>query len=345
MDNFNFELFKEICEVRAISGEESDLSSLLKKYYLENDVEIIYDNLGSMVAYKKSKNENAKKVLVVAHCDEIGFIVNDILKDGTIKVSPVGGINPITLLGDRVILKNNDNKLFYGVISSSSKSDRISDLEFDFGFDSKEEVLKENINIGNSIYLEGNTYRLNDKRVVSKAIDDRYGCFLTVELLNSLKDVELDVDLYVGVSVQEEVGCRGAQTLAYKLKPDFAIVLDCSPSDSKNKNGILGDGVLLRVKDANMLAFKSLINYQKTICEKNNIPYQYFISMGGTDAGMIHKSFDGILTLTHCICAKNLHTSSTIMDINDYNNAKKALICIIKSLNSDVIENFRLGNR
>ncbi len=345
MDNFNFELFKEICEVRAISGEERELSSLLKKYYLKNDVEIIYDNLGSMVAHKKCKKENAKKVLVVAHCDEIGFIVNDVLKNGIIKVSPVGGINPITLLGDRVVLKNNDDKLFYGVISSTSNSDKISDLEFDFGFDSKDEVIKENISIGNSIYLEGNTYKLNEKRIVSKAIDDRYGCFLTVELLEALKDVDLDVDLYVGVSVQEEVGCRGAQTIAHKINPDFAIVLDCSPSDPKNKNGILGEGVLLRVKDANMLAFKSLINYQKAICEKNNIPYQYFISMGGTDAGMIHKSFDGVLTLTHCICAKNLHTSSTIMDVDDYNNAKKALVCIVKDLSDEVIENLRLGNR
>ena len=154
MDNFNFDLFKEICEVKAISGEERDLISLLRKYYLENDVEIIYDNLGSMVVHKKCKKENAKKVLVLAHSDEIGFIVNSIENNGIIKVSPVGGINPNTLLGDRVSLKNNDGKLFYGVISSTSKFEKISDLEFDFGFDSKDEVLKNNISMGNSIYLE-----------------------------------------------------------------------------------------------------------------------------------------------------------------------------------------------
>ena len=345
MDNFNFDLFKEICEVRAISGEERDLVSLLKRLYLENDVEIIYDNLGCMVAHKKCNKENAKKVLVLAHSDEIGFIVNSIEKNGIIKVSPVGGINPSTLLGDRVFLKNDEGKLFYGVISSSTSHDKISDLEFDFGFDSKDEIINNNISIGNSIYLEGNTCKLNDKRVVSKAIDDRYGCFLTVELLNSLKDVELDVDLYVGVSVQEEVGCRGAQTITNKINPDFAIVLDCSPSDPKNKNGILGDGVLLRVKDANMLAFKSLINYQKEVCDKVGVPSQRFISMGGTDAGIIHKSYEGILTLTHCICAKNLHTSSTIIDINDYLGAKKSLVYMIKDLNEEKIEGFKKENR
>ena len=230
MDNFNFDLFKEICETRAVSGDERDLICLLRDYYLKNNVEIIYDNLGSMVAHKKCNKENAKKVLVLAHSDEIGLMVNDINKDGTIKVNAIGGINPVTVLGDRVFLKNDEGKLYYGVISSSSRYDKISDLELDFGFDSKEDVIKNKISNGNSIYFEGNACKLNDKRIVAKAIDNRYGCFLTVELLDALKDVELDVDLYVGVSVQEEVGCRGAQTITNKINPDFAIVLDCSPS-------------------------------------------------------------------------------------------------------------------
>ena len=345
MDKFNFDLFKEICEARAISGDEKDLICLLREYYLKNDVEIIYDNLGSMVAHKKCNKENAKKVLVLAHSDEIGLMVNGINNDGTIKVNPIGGINPVTVLGDRVYLKNDDGKLYYGVISSTSKYEKISDLELDFGFESKEEVIKNNVTNGNSIYFEGDACKLGSNRVVSKAIDNRYGCFLTVELLEALKETELDVDLYVGVSVQEEVGCRGAQTIANKINPDFAIVLDCSPSNPKDDNGILGNGVLLRVKDANMLAFKSLINYQKEVCNKLNLPCQHFISMGGTDAGMIHKSYNGVLTMTHCICAKNLHTSSTIIDVNDYNAAKESLIYIVKDLNAEKIEELKKGNR
>ena len=324
MPKFNFKLFKEICETRAISGDEKALVSLLKKYYLKYSDEIVYDNQGSMVALKKSKKEGAKKVLVLAHADEVGFMVSKIEKDGAIKVNPIGGINLTTLMSNRVVLKNSDGKLFDGVINVISNVEKTKDLCFDFGFDDKEEVIENNINIGNSVYFVGDTVRLNNRRVVSKAIDDRCGCFLGLELLEELKDVELDVDLYVGVSVQEEVGCRGAMTIANKIHPDFAIVLDCSPSDSKNNNGILGKGVLLRVKDANMLAFKSLINYQKEVCKKVKVPCQPFISQGGTDAGMIHKAYDGILTLTHCICVKNLHTPSTIMDINDYLSAKKS---------------------
>ena len=344
MSEFNFDLFKQICETRATSGEERDLVVLLRELYLKNDVEIIYDNLGCMVAHKPCKKENALKVLVLAHADEIGYLVTGVNGDGTIKVSPIGGISPF--VGDRVVLKNSDNKLFDGIIINRTfNNDKVESLEFDFGFDSKKEVEENNIGIGNIVYFKGDTVKINDKRVVSKAIDDRYGCCLTVDLLNAINKDELDIDLYIGVSVQEEVGCRGAQTITNKINPDLAIVLDCSPSDSKNNNGFLGKGVLLRVKDANMLAFKSLINYQKEVCESLNVPYQYFISMGGTDAGNIHKSYDGVLTLTHCICAKNLHSSSTMMDINDYIAAKKSLIYIIKDLNKDKFNKFVEENR
>lgn len=345
MKKFDFKLFKEICETRSISGDEKDLVSFLSKQYKDYCDEIIYDNFGCMVAVKKSKKENAKKVLVLAHADEIGFCVKGIESSGVIKVNAIGGISPSILPSNRVVLKNDNNEMFNGVINTNNFNGKISDLVLDFGFDNKEDVINHGIKIGNSIYFVGDTIRLNENRVVSKAIDDRYGCFLTVELLKELKNVDLDVDLYVGVSVQEEVGCRGAFTITNKVKPDFAIVLDCSPSDAENSNGILGKGVLLRVKDANMLAFKSLINYQKKMCKKAKVPCQYFISYGGTDAGSIHKSLDGVLTLTHCICAKNLHSPSTIMDINDYNSAKKSLLYILKDLNEERIEELRKGNR
>ena len=152
MDKFNFELFKQICEINSVSGEERELVTFLRELYLKNDVEIIYDNLGCMVAHKKCNKENALKVLVLAHADEIGYLVTSIEKDGTIKVSPIGGISPF--VGDRVTLKNNDGKLFDGVIINRSiNNTKVSDLEFDFGFDSKKEVEDNNIGIGNIIYF------------------------------------------------------------------------------------------------------------------------------------------------------------------------------------------------
>ena len=127
------------------------------------------------------------------------------------------------------------------------------------------------------------------ERLLSKAFDNRR-CF-RVEIARHFANVELPYDLYVGATVQE-VGLRGATTISQLIKPDFAIVLDCSPArDSTGdaeQEGQLGGGVLLRYTDRSMLSFKKLIAYQEAVCKKLNLPCQYYSSPGGTDAGAIH---------------------------------------------------------
>ena len=338
---------KELTQLFGPSGDEGIVREYLKEVYSKLDLEIIQDNLGSIIGVKKSKNKDAKKVLLLAHMDEVGFMVNKIYDNGSIGVIPLGGHNSSTLLSNRVILKNEEGKFFSGCISSlpphlmsSSKDNiRIEDMRLDFGFSSKDEVIASKIDIGDSIVCQGEFEVLNDgKRLLSKAIDDRVGLALGIEVIKELKDKELDFDLYIGGSVQEEVGCRGGLTSSYLVHPDLAIVIDCSPSNdinNKNELGLLGEGVLVRVKDGNMIAFKDLIAYQINVFNKNNIKYQYFISNGGTDAGSVHKNFDGIKTLTYCLCARSIHTPSTILDTNDYKEAKKGLVSLLLDLNNN----------
>ncbi len=342
-------LFKTLTEKLAISGLENDVAAFLKEQYQKLGYPIVTDNLGSIFAYKKSKNPNAKKVMVVAHMDEVGFIVTDILENGMVKVAPLGGINDQTLLASRVILrgKKGDIRGCIGAIPPHllSKEDRekptsLKAMLFDFGMTSRNTAIENGIFIGAMVVCEGSFHELNNgQRLLGKAFDDRFGLVLGLEVLEKLKDVDLPYDLYVGGSVQEEVGCRGALSSSYLIHPDLAIVVDCSPSrDSsgdKNELGQLGEGVLLRVIDGNMIAFKELIDYQLQCAKKAKAKVQYFISPGGTDAGNIHKQFDGIPTLTFCLCARNIHTPSTILDTSDYLNAKKLLIYMLKNLKTD----------
>ena len=185
--------------------------------------------------------------------------------------------------------------------------------------------------------------------MLSKAFDNRYGCILGIEVLQALKNVTLPYDLYVGASVQEEAGLRGAQTIVQKIQPDFVFILDCSPASDMGGNskeyGQLGKGVLSRFVDGSMIAFPQLLDYQRKMCDKMHVPYQYYISMGGTDAGIVHKSNGGTLTLTHCICARNIHTNSSIIDLSDYEGAKKVLLAMLKDLNAKKIEQFKTMNR
>ena len=188
------------------------------------------------------------------------------------------------------------------------------------------------ISVGDMIVVQGVFEQLNDHRLLAKAFDNRYGCVMSIDLLKSLKDVELDFDLYIGASVQEEVGLRGAQTITQTVKPDVAIVLDCSPAndalDSK-AIGKLGEGVLIRMMDGSFIADKEMIYKLVDVCVKESIKHQYYYSNGGTDAGIVHKSLEGVKTLTCCLVARGIHTSSSILDTNDYLAAKKALMNLL----------------
>ncbi len=348
------DLFKTLSEKLAISGLENEVAAFLKAQYQKLGYEIITDNLGSIFALKRSSNPHAKRVMVVAHMDEVGFIVTAILDNGMIKVAPLGGINEQTLLAHRVILRGRkgDLKGCIGAIPphllSSADKDKPTSLKsmlFDFGMTSYQEAIDHGIYLGAMVVVEGTFMELNDgKRLLGKAFDDRYGLVLGLEILESLRDVDLPFDLYVGGSVQEEVGCRGALTASHMINPDLAIVLDCSPSrDSsgdKNELGQLGEGVLVRVIDGNMIAFNELIAFQRQCAHLSKTKIQDYISPGGTDAGSIHKQFDGVPTLTHCLCARNIHTCSTILDTGDYLAAKKLLLYMLKHLKHEDFARF-----
>lgn len=348
-------LFKTLTELYAISGLENEVASFLKTTYEKLGYPIITDQMGSIFAYKKSKTLNAKKVMIVGHMDEVGFIVHSILDNGMVKAHPIGGINEQTLLSSRVVLKGKKGYL-KGCIGAipphlMTKQDlerptQMKDMLFDFGMTSKQEAEEAGIFMGAMMVVEGKFEVLNGgKRLLGKAFDDRYGIVLGIEILEALKDVELPYDLYVGGSVQEEVGCRGAFTSSYKIHPDLAIVLDCSPAKDATGDtselGVLGNGVLYRVMDRTMIAFPEWIEFQQKCVKKSHAKGQYYISPGGTDAGSIHKQFDGIPTLTHCLVARNIHTCSTILDAEDYLSSKKSLLYMLKHMDMDLLSCLR----
>ncbi len=342
---------KELTQIYGISGHENAVRNYLKPLYEEFSDEVLIDNLGSIVALKKSKNPEAKTVLLLAHMDEIGFIVNYISDQGLLKLRTVGGWNTQNILGHRAVLVTDDYQIFKGTIGSipphlltpeqRNKPSNIDDMVLDLGFTSKEEVLKAGIKIGHQVVLDGPFEQLGEKRLLAKAFDNRFGCALGLMLLEELKDIELDYHLVVGASVQEEVGLRGAQTITYLTQPDLAIVFDCSPANDIVSNkplGQLGLGALVRVMDGSFIAHRKFINHYEAILKDNEIKHQYFLSNGGTDAGAIHKSLAGVATLTACICGRYIHTNSTIVDLDDIEAVFLAMKHLLEGLNNDKID-------
>lgn len=355
LNKHSLELLETLTQLNGVAGHEKEVRDYLKETFAKLGFETIKDNLGSIFAVKKSKNPNAKKVLVVGHMDEVGFLVVGITGNGMIKAYPVGGLNEQTLLSSRVLLKG-DQGYLYGSIGSipphlMSAADRerptkLDSMLFDFGFKTKEEAEEAGVTIGNFMVIEGKFATLNNgERLLAKAFDDRLGLAVGIEALEAIKDEELDYDLYIGGSVQEEVGCRGAATSSTLIKPDLTFVIDVSPARDSTGNpselGQLGEGVLLRVIDGSMVAFPKLIKFQKEMAKEAGIKVQYFTSPGGTDAGIIHKNYEGILTLTQCVCARSIHTSSTTLDANDYAACRDLTIYMLKNLTSEKITNLQ----
>lgn len=338
--------FETITQIDGVSGHEHDVAAYMKSEFQRMGAdEIIQDQLGSLMAVKKSSTPNAPKVMILAHMDEVGFLVKQIMPTGALKLHPVGGWFSQNLLAHRLVLTTREGKKYPGTIGSipphllpaekRSSAIQIEDMLADVGAVDADDAKAMGIEVGDMMVVQGPFEILNGgKRLLSKAFDNRYGCVLALDTFEQLKDLELDYDLYIGASVQEEVGLRGAQTITQMIKPDFAVVLDCSPANDvadKTALGILGDGVLIRMADGSMIANKDVIYKFVDVCVANDIKHQYYYSPGGTDAGIVHKSNDGIPTLTCCLVARNIHTPSSILDSDDYLSARKALKLFLDS--------------
>ena len=346
---------KEMTEAKGISGDEKEVSRIMKGYLEGYADEFDYDNLGSLIAIKKGSDD--LKVMLSGHMDEVGFMVSYIEDSGFIRMNPVGGWWGHVLPSQRVSIKTLDDKVYYGVVGSMpphgmkpevrNKVMEIQDLYVDLGVNNKQEVLDLGINVGDSVipYTEFMVMN-NPDYVCSKAFDDRIGAAVVVEVMRNLKKEKHPNTLYSVGSVQEEVGLRGAKTSTYKVKPDVAIAIDVSksydiPGMPKGESK-LGKGPSLSLMDASVLANKGLVKMLRDICNEKNIPFTYdALPSGGTDSGEINKSFDGIINMTISLPCRYFHSHNSIVSMSDYNACIELLTEFVKRLDKKMLEDIK----
>src|SRR5690625_112427 len=293
--------------------------------------------------------------MVAGHMDEVGFMVTQITENGMIRFQPLGGWWNQVLLAQRVQIMTKNGPVI-GVIGSipphnltpeqRKKPMDIKNMLIDIGADDREDVKKIGVIPGDSIVpVCPFTPMANEKKILAKAWDNRYGCGLAIELLKELDGKEVPNQLYSGATVQEEVGLRGAQTAAQMIQPDIFFALDASPandmSGDKNEFGQLGKGALLRIFDRTMITHKGMREFVLDIAESNDIPYQYFVSQGGTDAGRVHIANDGVPSAVIGICSRYIHTSSSIIHVDDYAAAKELLVKLVKHTDQNTVDYIR----
>ncbi|MGB5946410.1 M42 family metallopeptidase [Paenisporosarcina sp.] len=354
MNSETLQLFKTLTELPGAPGNEHAMRKFMRSELEKYSDEIVQDHLGGIFGLKKG-DDQGPRIMVAGHMDEVGFMVTQITENGMIRFQPLGGWWSQVLLAQRVEIITDKGPVI-GVIGSipphllsdevRNKPMDIKNMLIDIGADDLDDAVKIGIQPGQQIVpVCPFTPMANNKKILAKAWDNRYGCGLAIELLKELKDEKLANTLYSGANVMEEVGLRGAQTAATLIKPDLFFALDASPandmSGSKTEFGQLGQGTLLRILDRSMVTHRGMREFVLDTAETHNIPYQYFVSQGGTDAGRVHMSNEGVPSAVVGICSRYIHTSGSIIHIDDYAAAKELIIKLVRSADKTTLETIR----
>ncbi|WP_071131814.1 glutamyl aminopeptidase [Enterococcus timonensis] len=357
MEEKTFQRIKELTELQGTSGFEQNVRTYMAEHMAPLVDKIEYDGLGGVFGIRENKDAKAPKIMVAAHMDEVGFMLVRINDNGLFNVQPLGGWNPYVVSAQRFTLQTAKGN--YPVISSSvpphllrgsngQGNVQVADILFDAGFSSKEEAESFGVRPGDTIVPDVETiYTANRKNIISKAWDNRYGNVMVLEALEALQNTELKHTLIAGSDVQEEVGLRGAKGAVHKFQPDLFFAVDCSPADDiHTKNGTyghLGEGTLIRVFDPGMIMLKNMRDFILDTAETNHIPYQYYVSKGGTDATAAHTSNNGVPSTVIGVPGRYIHTHQTMFSIADFEAARELLIKLLESLNQSTVNTIIYG--
>ncbi|MEG0260914.1 MAG: M42 family metallopeptidase [Lysinibacillus sp.] len=348
------QMFKDLTDANGIPGNERAPREVMKQYIAPYADSVETDNLGSLIA-KKVGDENGPKIMVAGHLDEVGFMVTQIDDKGFIKFQTVGGWWSQVMLAQRVTITTRKGEEIIGVIGSKpphilpaevrNKVVDIKDMFIDIGATSKEQAKEWGITPGDMItpYFEFNVMK-NDKYLLAKAWDNRIGCAIAIDVMKALKDEKHPNILYSVGNVQEEVGLRGAKTSTFKIQPDIGFAVDVGIAGDtpgvtpKESNSKMGAGPQIVVYDASMVSHRGLREFVLDVAEEHNIPYQFeAMAGGGTDAGAMHITANGLPALSIGIATRYIHSHAGILHRDDYENAVKLIVEVIKKLDRDTV--------
>ena len=314
----NFDLLKELCEMPGVSGREEPIRAVVAGYLRDLCDDVQSDAMGNVIGTKRGTGK--RRVVLSAHMDEIGFMVSHIDDKGFIRLQTLGGWNARNMITQRVYIHGYAGQRLLGALQNprqagrdASKPYEIDDLYVDVGLSADE--VKALVEPGDPVTMARTTERVGD-HVLSKTLDDRVCVFIMLETLRRLKELgDPEVDILAVATVQEEVGLRGATTMAYHLKPDVGIALDVTDAadhpDSSPREYVteLGKGAALKIKDGYSISNPKIVRHFRDVAEANHIPYQLeMLKSGGTDAGAIHTSRGGVPSFTMSLPSRYLHT-------------------------------------
>lgn len=318
------DFLKELCALNAVSGDEKAVRDYIISK-IDGKADWHTDNLGNILVFKKGKKRSVKKLLIDAHMDEVGFIISSVTADGFLKFQTVGGINTAAIMF-RQVKVGNLNGVVCGtpihLLSGDEKKKlpKSDSLYIDIGAESREEALKL-VSLGDRAVM-CSEYREMGNKIKAKAIDDRAGCAILLSLITN----DSDYDFYASFSVQEEVGLRGAKTVAFAAEPDAAIVLEATTAadiadvDETHRVCVLGNGPAVSFMDRATVYDRE---YYRAALESGIKCQPKSAVAGGNNSGAIHLSRGGVRTVAISVPCRYIHSSSCVADKEDIKNAER----------------------
>ncbi|MDY6877956.1 MAG: M42 family metallopeptidase [Chloroflexota bacterium] len=327
-------ILKELSEVFGVSGNEGPVRAVVLDAVREHVDEVKVDTLGNVLAFKRGTGRRRMRVMLAAHMDEIGLMVVGHDQNGFLQIRAVGGIDPRLLPGS--LLQVGPERI-PGIIGAKpvhllgegegNKVAKLKDLVVDIGAESKDEARK--LAPLGTYATFATRFRELGPTVSGKAFDDRAGCAVLVELLRGER---FRCDLHAAFTVQEEVGLRGAWVAAYAARPDCAFVLEGTVADDlpRDKDTSptteLGHGPAITVMDRSFIADRRLVRLLTSTAGELGLTYQIKQpGIGGTDAGTIHLTREGVPSVTVAVPCRYIHSPVALLSLDDFNNTVRLM--------------------
>ncbi len=343
-------LLKQLSEAHGVPGFEDEVRADLRRL-VEPYGTVLQDRVGSLIC---RQGEEGPRLMLAAHLDEIGFMVNHVGGDGFLRFLQLGGWWDQVLLGQRVIVKSHKGDLL-GVIGAKpphlipaddrKKLVEKKDMYIDIGVGAKAEATEAGVRPGDAVIPVGDFQILTGgKAYMGKAFDDRAGVALMVDLLRHFAESEHPNAIYGVGTAMEEVGCRGAQTSAEVVNPDVALVLEVDlcgdvpgilPQEASTK---LGGGPSIWLLDARMIPNLRLRDLVISTAEELEMPLQFSAYTGAAaDGSAIHLHRTGVPTIVLGLPVRHVHSAAGIMHRDDYDNLLKLLIALVGKLDAETV--------
>ncbi len=324
----DLKLLETLTQTFGPSGYEDAIRDTIAESIADLADDIRVDALGSLIAYRKGTDAAAKKIMIAAHMDEIGLMVTHIEEKGFLRFTSIGGVRATANLGGRARFADGTTAPIYIERQERAETPQIRHLYLDVGATSRETCP---ISVGQTAVFVG-PFVHQGNRLISKAMDDRVGCYILIEVLRRLKSSPADI--YFAFTTQEEITLSGARTSAFRINPDIAISVDVTATGDTPKalpmEVALGKGPAIKVKDGGMIAHPRVKDMMTEAGKRAGVPYQMEILLGGTtDAAAMQLVRSGIPSGCLSVPCRYVHTTSEMIDATDVENGIQLLLTLL----------------